>query len=154
MYACGLRVNEAVRLPVSAVDSKKMLLHVVGKRNKERILPLSEPTLQMLRKVWLEYRHPHWVFARNDGTDRVPHNTIGKTLRNARAECHFGDDFVCHTLRHSFATRLLEKGVDIRIVQILLGHANISSTVIYTHLTEPIRCDVRRMLEEFFRDLT
>jgi len=153
MYACGLRLNEAVSLPVAAVDSKQMVLHVIGKRNKHRILPLSEATLQMLRAVWVTHKNPKWLFARNDGTSHVPHNTVGKALRNARADCHFGDDFVSHTLRHSFATRLLEKGVDIRVVQILLGHANISSTVIYTHLTEPIRQDIRRMLGEFFQDL-
>ena len=153
MYACGLRIGEAVRLPVSAVNSDEMILTVIGKRNKQRILPLSKPTLEMLRKVWLIHRNPVWLFARNDGSNHAPHNTVGKAMRNARAKCLFDDDFVSHTLRHSFATRLLEQGVDIRVVQILLGHANLSSTIIYTHLTEPIRQDIRRMLGEFFRDL-
>jgi len=154
MYACGLRISEAVSLPISAIDSKRMLLRVIGKRNKERIVPLSEPTLEMLRQVWKLHRSERWLFARRDDTTRhVPHNTIGKAIRIARGQCLLGDTFTSHTFRHSFATRLLEQGVDLRVVQILLGHASIKSTAIYLHFTEPIRDNIRVLLGKFFRGL-
>lgn len=153
MYACGLRLSEAATLPVSAVDSKQMLLRVIGKRNKERALPLSEPVLQMLRQVWKTHRNPKWLFPRRDGGSHVPGSTVRRAFHHARRECLFDEDFKTHTLRHSFATQLLTKRIDIRVVQILLGHASLRSTQIYTHLTEPLREDLRRMLGEFFQGL-
>jgi integrase/recombinase XerD len=154
MYACGLRMSEAISLPVSAVDSKQMLLHIIGKGNKERVVPLSEPVLQMLRALWKTHRSPKWLFPRlNNKQKHVAFSTMRKVFNNARHECLFDEEFRPHTLRHSFATHLLEQGVDIRIVQILLGHASLRSTQIYTHLSEPLREDLRRMLGEFFKDL-
>ena len=153
MYACGLRLSESVRLPVSSVDSRQMLLRLVGKGNKQRALPLTEPVLEMLREVWKTHRNPTWLFPRRDGTSHVPRSTIRKAFNNARHECLFDENFKTHTLRHSFATHLLEKGIDIRIVQILLGHSSLRSTEIYTHLTEPLRQDLRQMLGEFFKGL-
>jgi site-specific recombinase XerD len=154
MYACGLRMSEAISLPVSAVDSKQMLLHIIGKGNKERVVPLTEPVLQMLREVWKTHRHPKWLFPRRKGkSQHVAYSTMRKVFNNARHECLFDEDFKTHTLRHSFATHLLEQRVDIRVVQILLGHASLRSTEIYTHLTEPLRKDLRRLLGEFFKDL-
>jgi site-specific recombinase XerD len=153
MYSCGLRHTEALSLPVSAVDSKQMLLHVIGKRNKERVLPLAEPVLQMLREVWKTHRNQMWLFPNRDGTTHLSRSGARRAFIRARGECGFDEDFKPHTLRHSFATQLLQKGVDIRIVQILLGHASLRSTEIYTHLTEPLRADLRRMLAELFSGL-
>ena len=154
MYACGLRIREASRLPITAINSKQMLLRIVGKRNKERVVPLSEPTLDMLRQVWRLHRSEQWLFpSRNNPTRHVPHNTIGKAIRAARTQCLLGDTFTSHTFRHSFATRLLEQGVDIRVVQILLGHASIRSTAVYLHFTEPIRANIRELLGKFFHGL-
>ena len=76
-----------------------------------------------------------------------------RAFNGAREACGFSDRFTPHTLRHSFATQLLEKGVDIRLVQILLGHASIRSTEIYTHLSEPLRRDLRQLLGDFFAGL-
>lgn len=131
-----------------------MLLHIVGKGNKERVVPLSEPVLQMLREVWKKHRNPKWLFPRrNRKSQHVAYSTMRKVFCSARHECLFDDAFKTHTLRHSFATHLLEQGVDIRVVQILLGHASLRSTEIYTHLTEPLRKDLRRLLNDFFKDL-
>lgn len=154
MYACGLRISEAAKLPITAIDSKQMLLRIVGKRNKERVVPLSEPTLAMLRQVWKLHRSPKWLFPRrSDPACHVPQTTIGKAIRVARTQCLLGDTFTSHTFRHSFATRLLEQGVDLRVVQILLGHASIQSTAVYLHFTEPIRDNIRSLLGKFFRGL-
>jgi integrase/recombinase XerD len=153
MYSCGLRHTEALGLPVSAVDSKQMLLRVIGKRNKERVVPLALPVLQMLRDVWKTHRNREWLFPSREGTTHLSRSGARRAFIRARAACGFDEDFKPHTLRHSFATQLLQKGVDIRIVQMLLGHASLRSTEIYTHLTEPMRADLRRILGEIFTGL-
>jgi site-specific recombinase XerD len=130
-----------------------MLLRVIGKRNKERALPLAEPVLTMLREVWKAHRNPKWLFADRTGTSHLPRSTARLAFNAARAACGFDDSFTPHTLRHSFATLLLEKNVDIRLVQILLGHASMRSTEIYTHLSEPLRRDLRQLLGDFFAGL-
>jgi site-specific recombinase XerD len=130
-----------------------MLLRVIGKRNKERALPLSGPTRAMLREVWKIHHSKKWLFPNRKDTTHLSAKTARNAFKAARAACGFDDDFVPHTLRHSFATRLLEKGVDIRIVQMLLGHSSIRSTEIYTHLSEPLRRDLRQLLGDSFADL-
>jgi integrase/recombinase XerD len=130
-----------------------MLLRVIGKRNKERVLPLPEPTLVMLRKVWKIHRSKKWLFPNGTRTAHLCTKTARQAFNAARAACGFDDHFVPHTLRHSFATRLLEKGADIRLVQMLLGHSSIRSTEIYTHLSEPLRRDLRQLLGDLFAGL-
>jgi integrase/recombinase XerD len=140
-------------LPISAADSKRMLLRVIGKRNKERALPLSEPTRAMLREVWKTHRNTKWLFPNGKGNAHVSREMARQAFNAARAACGYDDHFRPHTLRHSFATRLLEKGVDLRLVQILLGHSSIRSTEIYTHLSEPLRRDLRQLLGDSFAGL-
>ena len=130
-----------------------MLLRVIGKRNKERALPLTEPTRAMLREVWKVHRSKKWLFPNRKGSAHVSTDTARDAFKAARAACGYEDHFVPHTLRHSFATRLLEKGVDLRLVQILLGHSSIRSTEIYTHLSEPLRRNLRQLLGDSFADL-
>lgn len=148
IYAYGLRITEAVTLPVSAVDSKQMALHVIGKRNKQRVLPLTESILQMLREVWKTHHSPKWLFPSRRLVTPLPHVTARAAFVKARNECGFDSNFRPHSLRHSFATHMLQRGVDIRIIQILLGHSSLRSTEIYTHLTEPLRDQLRRVLTE------
>jgi len=141
-----LRIGETVKLPVTAVDSQQMVLRLVGKRNKERVLPLTESMLQMLRAVWKTHRSPKWLFPSRRILTHLPVETARNAFHQARSECGFDAKFRPHSLRHSFATHLLERGVDIRIIQILLGHSSIRSTQIYTHLTEPLREHLRQLL--------
>jgi integrase/recombinase XerD len=148
IYAYGLRITEAVKLPVSAVDSKQMVLRVIGKRNKERILPLTESILQMLREVWKTHRSRQWLFASRRLTTHVPYTTARVAFIKARDACGFNANFRPHSLRHSFATHMLQRGVDIRIIQILLGHSSLRSTEVYTHLTEPLRDQLRKLLHQ------
>jgi integrase/recombinase XerD len=111
IYAYGLRISEAVTLPVSAVDSKQMVLRVIGKRNKERILPLTEPILVMLRNLWKTHRNPRWLFpSRRRVTTHLPDATARAAFIQARDACGFNSDFLPHSLRHSFATHMLERG--------------------------------------------
>jgi site-specific recombinase XerD len=148
IYAYGLRISEAVTLSVTAVDSKQMVLRVIGKRNKERILPLTESILQMLREVWKIHRSRRWLFPSRRLVSPLPGATARAAFVKARNECGFDTSFRPHSLRHSFATHMLQRGVDIRIIQILLGHSSLRSTEIYTHLTEPLRDQLRKVLTQ------
>ena len=141
-----MRITEAVTLPVFAVDSKQMVRRVIGKRNKERVLPLTESILQMLREVWKTHRSQRWLFPSRRLTTHLPDATARAAFIQARKACGFNADFRPHSLRHSFATHMLQRGVDIRIIQILLGHSSLRSTEIYTHLTEPLRDQLRKLL--------
>ena len=147
IYAYGLRIAEAVTLPVTAVDSKQMVLRVIGKRNKERALPLTESILDMLREVWKTHRSPKWLFPSRRIVTHLPDATARRLPPSAK-RVRLSDQFRPHSLRHSFATHMLQRGVDIRIIQILLGHSSIRSTEIYTHLTEPLRENLRQLLRQ------
>ena len=148
IYAYGLRITEAVTLPVTAVDAKQMCLRIIGKRNKERALPLTESLLDMLRQLWKTHRSAKWIFPSQRIVTHLPDNTARIAFNKARDACGFDDRFRPHSLRHSFATHMLQRGVDIRIIQILLGHSSLRSTEIYTHLTEPMREDLRELLRQ------
>ncbi len=148
IYAYGLRITEAVTLPVTAVDSQQMVLRVLGKRNKQRVLPLTEAILQMLRAVWKTHRSPRWLFPSRRLVTHLPDATARAAFIQARDACGFDASFRPHSLRHSFATHLLQRGVDIRLIQILLGHSSLRSTEIYTHLTAPLRDQLRQLLSQ------
>jgi len=155
MYACGLRISEAVSLDVHAINRGKMILKIVGKGNKERHIPLPQPILQQLEILWRSHRHPTWLFPNRDGSSHLSTSTLGVTFAKAAIEARMigASRPTPHSLRHSYATRLMEKGVDTRVVQILLGHESIRSTAIYTHLTEPTRESLRTVLDVIMADL-
>jgi site-specific recombinase XerD len=146
VYAYGLRIGEAITLPVTAVDSRQSLLRVIGKGNKQRALPLTDSILEMLRQVWKTHRSRRWLFPSQRIVTPLSYSSARQAFIKARNACGFDHRFRPHSLRHSFATHLLEQGVDIRIIQILLGHSSIRSTEVYTHLSEPLREDLRRLL--------
>jgi site-specific recombinase XerD len=153
MYACGLRISEAATLEVTAIDGPNGLLRVIGKGNKERQVPLPQPILDELRRLWTTHRHPRWLCPsqrRKGPTTRV---ALWQTFRAATREAGITKHFTPHSLRHSYATRLLESGVDIRVVQILLGHVSITTTTGYTHLTEPTRSSLKSILDKLMTGL-
>jgi integrase/recombinase XerD len=141
-YAAGLRVSEVVALKVSDIDSKRMLLRVEqGKGRKDRNAMLSPVLLELLREWWKVCRSRGWLFP--GGRDPVQ----PMTTRQLTRACHMAAQVAeiskrvtPHTLRHSFATHLLEHGVDIRVIQVLLGHAKLDTTALYTRVaTNTIR---------------
>ena len=136
LYGAGLRVAEAVGLRIVDIDSKRMLLHVVqGKGRRDRLVMLSPLLLRNLRCHFRRYRPRAWLFPSTTHPDR---HVTKDTVRHAIAAVRHvvgGKPVTPHTLRHCFATHLLESGTDLRTVQALLGHASIRSTVIYTHVT-------------------
>jgi len=152
MYGCGLRGHEVASLKPSDVHASEGVLHVIGKGNKQRVVPLPTSLLQAMRQAWLFHRNPELVFA------TVPHGKplCRKTLQRAFQAASATADlqgFSPHSLRHAYATRLLERDVQLRVVQILLGHAHMKTTEIYTHLTEPIHRQLRVHLDEISRGL-
>jgi integrase/recombinase XerD len=149
MYGCGLRIGEAVAVKVKDVDAQRMVVRVVGKGNKERLAPLSQELLGDLRRVWATHRHEQWVFANKRGADHVDEGELYKVFAQVRHAQGLGDAVKPHSLRHSFATRLMEQGVPVETVRILLGHASIKTTQTYLHLTEPIRRQVNEVVSGF-----
>ena len=145
IYTCGLRIQEAVHLQVTDVDSDRMLIHVRhGKRDKDRYVPLPRNTLDLLRRYWCTHRHAIWLFPTRMGRGRGVLPTASKpmSMRGVRGafqaalqECGIQKSATVHTLRHSYATHLLEAGVHLRLIQAYLGHSSPTSTAIYTHLT-------------------
>ena len=135
LYAAGLRVSEAVSLRIADIDSKRMMLHIVqGKGHKDRLVTLSPLLLENLRCHFRRYRPRSWLFPSRQYPDRhVTRDTVANAIAAVRHVV--GKPVTAHTLRHCFATHLLESGTDLRTVQALLGHASIRSTVIYTHVT-------------------
>ena len=147
MYACGLRIREAVSLRPQQIDAAQGVIRLIGKGNKERLIPLPSTLLNAMRQAWKMHGNRQWVFAAR----RHAGHLSPRSVRGAFHAAHVQEgllDLSPHCLRHGFATRLLERGVDLRVVQILLGHASIRSTEIYTHLTEPIRQQLRLKLDE------
>jgi len=153
MYSCGMRIGEAVNLPVSAVDSKRMSLRLIGKRNKERCLPLPQTLLEPMRGHWKTHQNRDWLFPARHGQGPMDRKSLRMAFINARDALGLDAGLTCHSLRHAYATRLLENGADLRVVQTLLGHGSIRSTQIYTHLTEPMHKQVQQRVNALFGDL-
>lgn len=153
MYACGLRISEAAILEVTAIDGKNSLIRVIGKGNKERYVPLPAPVLAELRRLWTSHRDQRWLCPSPTGNGPVTRSALWRTFKQVRAEAGITTHVTPHSLRHSYATRLLENGVELRIVQILLGHASIGTTALYTHLTEPTRASLRTLLDKMMAGL-
>lgn len=145
IYACGLRVQEGVHLQVKDIDGERQLIHVChGKGGKDRYVPLPQPILEMLRRYWVTHRNPIWLFPSSFGVKGnlaaavAPINVKGVQVAFQKALQQSGIQKAAtvHTLRHSWATHLLEAGVNLRMIQAYLGHSSPTSTAIYTHLTQ------------------
>lgn len=144
VYSCGLRLNEALALQVRDIDSDRMRIHVHrGKGAKDRLVPLPEATLRTLREYWKLHRHPTLLFPKTDRQGIVVLNTrqtmsestVQGALRRVVTELQFTRNISVHCLRHSYATHLLEAGINIRRLQQYLGHSSLKTTARYLHLT-------------------
>ena len=138
MYACGLRVSEAVNLHVGDIDSARMLVHVRhGKGGKDRYVPLSGTLLDLLRQYWKTSRPRLWLFPGMRPTKPLSVSTIQKACREAARKAGLKKPVTTHTMRHCYATHLLESGVDLRTIQMVLGHRGLTSTSVYLHIATP-----------------
>ncbi|UII75180.1 site-specific integrase [Flagellimonas sp. HMM57] len=136
-YSSGLRVGELIALKINDIDSSRMVLHIkLGKGGKDRIVPLSERVLHMLREYYKEYAPSNYLFEGQKG-GKYSSSSFNKLLREATKRAKINKHITAHTLRHSYATHLLEKGTDIRVIQKLLGHSSIKTTMVYTQVSQP-----------------
>ena len=153
IYACGLRLSEGARLRVKDIDSDRKLLWVRdGKGRKDRSVPLPERPLELLRAHYKMYgQKSEWLFPNKDGHINIC--TIQTVFRKVVRESGINKQATVHTLRHSYATHLLECGEDISTLKEILGHGSIVTTNIYTHLTEKITDRLDRSLNDLMNDL-
>jgi integrase/recombinase XerD len=161
IYSCGLRLQEGVNLRVEDVDSARMLLHVHGKGSKDRYVPLPPKTLDLLREFWKTHRNQIWIFpspSRNGLDEPIAGMPISKSsvqtaFREARIEAGINKRASVHTLRHSYATHLLEAGVNLRLIQEYLGHNTPTTTSVYTHLTDRAKSSASQSINLLMADL-
>jgi site-specific recombinase XerD len=136
VYACGLRLGEVLHLQVSDIDSARMVVHVRhGKGGKDRFVPLSARLLAELRAYWRQYRPTTWLFPGARPDRPLNHSSVQRPFQQLVRKAGLSKRITPHTLRHSYATHLLEAGVDVVSVQRLLGHNDLQTTARYLHIS-------------------
>jgi integrase/recombinase XerD len=162
IYSMGLRLGEGVNLKVSDIDSARNLVHVRNaKGNKDRFVPIPDSTLKLLRHYWCTHRNPELLFpvvhlgeGRRRHTNRsMDRGGLQSAFKLALEDSGIHKKASVHTLRHSYATHLMEAGVNLRVIQEYLGHASPNTTVIYAHLSKPVVNQseelIRKMMDRF-----
>ena len=162
IYSCGLRLSEGVSLLTSGVDSARMFVHVrAGKGGRDRYVPLPQRTLELLRAYWRTAaprprfglpRGP-WLFANREATGPLHATSLQKTFAAVMRTGGLTKHASIHTLRHSYATHLLECGVHLRAIQELLGHRSPATTAVYTHITPPVTDALQRTVNSLMAPL-
>ena len=156
VYSLGLRLGEGLHLQVGDIDSGRMMVHVRhGKGAKDRFVPLPSTTLKALRDYWVTHRHPTYLFPATGRDHRqaatadhpMERSSVQGALRRVVAELKFRKTISIHTLRHSYATHLLEAGVNLRLIQQYLGHSSLQTTMVYLHLTAASQDQARERIE-------
>ena len=162
IYSCGLRLGEGLALEVGDIDSERMLLHIRGgKGNADRYVPLPQRTLHLLRALWKTHRHPALLFpgkghnglGASTATEPMCRTTLQRAFRLALRASGVKKDAHIHTLRHSYATHLLEHGENLRQIQVNLGHRSPTVTALYTHRTSLCQTQHQKLLNDFMSDL-
>lgn len=149
IYSCGLRLSECVNVKISDMDFKQMLIKVVqSKGNKDRFLPLSNKMLLLLREYYKEYKPKEFLF---EGQIQKYYSarSIQVILKTALAKSNIKKSISVHSLRHSYATHLLEQGTDISIIQKLLGHKDIKTTLLYTQISKTQLTKINNPFDSF-----
>jgi site-specific recombinase XerD len=162
IYACGLRIKEGTHLQVADIDSARMLVHVrLGKGGKDRYVPLPQSTLELLRLYWNTHRNPVWLFPatgrggihERDAVQPTCLTNVQAAFRAALKETGINKKASVHTLRHSYATHLLEAGVNLRQIQVYLGHNSVQTTSRYTHLPAISSTQASDTINDLMQDL-
>ena len=163
IYSCGLRLLEGAQLKVTDIDSARMVLLVHGKGKRDRYVPLPERTLGLLREFWKTHRSREWLFPAppRRGISKTLDQKAGPVTRTSLQSAFYrawkktgiAKHAHVHTLRHSYATHLMEAGVHLRLIQDNLGHNSPKTTAVYTHLTREVRDTQTDPLNELMKDL-
>lgn len=161
VYSLGLRLQEGLNLQVGDIDSGRMVVHVHrGKGAKDRFVPLPPRTLAVLRQYWVTHRHSTWLFPAtgrdhaeaHSADEPMARSSVHGAMKRVVQELGFRKRITIHTLRHSYATHLLEAGVNLRLIQKYLGHSSLQATTIYLHLTslgqEQARATIAQLMSE------
>ena len=166
VYSLGLRLEEGLNLQVGDIDSKRMMVHIHrGKGAKDRYIPLPEATLKLLREFWKTHQHRTFLFPADGRNHRgVSHvrgistastpmspTAVQDAMKLITRQINFAKKVSTHTLRHSYATHLLEAGVSLRQIQQFLGHSSLQTTMVYLHLTDTQVADARKVIDSLFR---
>jgi integrase/recombinase XerD len=138
IYSCGLRLAECINIKVADVDGERKQLRVLGKGDKFRYVPLPDSTLVLLRQFWRIVRDSNWLFPSSNSNSSKPiyRRTLQRAFKDALKKSTILKKATFHTLRNSYATHLLENGVNLMVIQKILGHKTVRSTLKYTHLTK------------------
>jgi integrase/recombinase XerD len=162
IYSCGLRLQEGTHLQVPDIDSSRMQVHVRhGKGAQDRYVPLPDRTLELLRDYWKSHRNPVWVFpapgrggiGMPTATEPMPRSSVQMAFHAALKQSGIPKNASVHTLRHSYATHLLEAGNNLRFIQEVLGHRSPETTAVYTHLTAPAQAAARQSINALMNTL-
>jgi integrase/recombinase XerD len=154
-YAAGLRVGEVVRLKIDSIDSQRMLLHIEnGKGGRDRYAMLSPRLLEILRRYWKRARPSVWLFPGQEPGSHVTRGALQCACRIARRRARINKHVTTHSLRHSFATHLLEGGTDIRIIQVLLGHTHLETTARYAQVATGLIAATQSPFDNLSIDVT
>ena len=149
IYACGLRRSELLNLKPRDIDSQRGFIKVYqGKGKKDRLVPISEKTIEMLREYYKKYKPKVWLFEGNPAGLQYSEASLQKILKNALKSANIKKPATLHWLRHSYATHLLEAGTDLRYIQELLGHKSSKTTEIYTHVTSQSLQNIRSPFDD------
>jgi site-specific recombinase XerD len=147
-YGAGLRATEVVSLKVSDIDSKRMIIRIEqGKGGKDRNVMLSPHLLELLRTWWKAARPRGWLFPGRDPAQPMTTRQLNRACHAAAQMAEINKRVSLHTLRHSFATHLLEQNTDVRVIQVLLGHSKLDTTALYTRVATKMISEVRSPLE-------
>ena len=147
-YASGLRLQEIINLKITDINSARMVIEVRrGKGKKDRQVVLSEKLLEQLRKYFRMYKPKNWLFEGRPG-EQYGYRTLQEVFGNAKEKAGIKMAGGIHTMRHSFATHLLENGTDLRLIQELLGHNSIKTTIRYTHVSRAQIGKIKSPLDE------
>ena len=150
LYSTGIRASELVNLKVSDLDSNRMVINIhQGKGRKDRIVMLAENLLDVLKEYWLESRPETFLFPGKIPGKPLTRKAINNLLKKYSTKAGITKQISPHTLRHSFATHLLEDGANIRVIQFLLGHRNVKTTTIYTHIAKNYINETPSSLSDF-----
>ena len=150
VYGGGLRVSEVANLKPGDIDSANMQIHIrLGKGNKDRYTILAKVNLMILREYWKLYRPGIWLFPSVNPVDHLSSRTMERVFQQSKEKAGIKKDVSIHTLRHSFATHMLESGVAINYIQLLLGHTSLTTTCIYIHLARKDVLNLKSPLDTF-----